>query len=245
MTHYKSALITGTSSGIGAALAIAVASPGAILHLSARDVSRLDATAAACRARGAIVHPRAMDVRDAEAMTAWIQAAAPLELVIANAGIAPGGNADAARDVFATNLNGALNAVLPAMDAMRAQPPGPDGVRGRIAVIASIAAFVMLPESPAYSASKTAVDAWTVASARSARAAGIQLTSVCPGFIRTAMTARNTAPMPGLMDPERAAAIILRGIAAGRVRLAFPWWLAAVARIVGLLPPRLLGKLLP
>jgi hypothetical protein len=59
------------------------------------------------------------------------------------------------------------------------------------------------------------------------------------------MTTGNTAAMPGLMTAERAAAIILRGIAAGRIRLAFPWWMAATARIVGLMPPRLLGKLLP
>jgi hypothetical protein len=45
--------------------------------------------------------------------------------------------------------------------------------------------------------------------------------------------------MPGLMDADRAAHIILRGVAAGRVRVAFPWWLAAVARFADLLPPRL------
>jgi hypothetical protein len=45
-------------------------------------------------------------------------------------------------------------------------------------------------------------------------------------------------------DAERAARIILRGVAAGRVRVAFPWWIALAARLVGLLPPRLLGVLL-
>jgi short-subunit dehydrogenase len=238
-------LITGASSGIGAALATTLAAPGCVLHLSARDAGRLEATAAACRAKGATVWPVAMDVRDAQAMAAWIGAAGSLDLVIANAGIAASGDPNATREIFATNLDGALNTVLPALAAMRAQPVGPDGVRGRIAVIASIAAFLALPESPAYSASKAAIDNWTVGSARGARRDGIHLTSVCPGFIRTTMTARNAAPMPGLMTAERAAAIILRGIAAGRVRLAFPWWMAATTRIVGLLPPRLLGKLLP
>ena len=69
------------------------------------------------------------------------------------------------------------------------------------------------------------------------------LTSVCPGYIRTAMTAHTRHMMPGLMDADRAAAIILRGIAAGRIRLAFPWWMAGLARFVGLLPPRLFGRL--
>jgi short-subunit dehydrogenase len=245
MVQYKSVLITGASSGIGAALAVALAAPGTTLHLCARDVSRLESTAAACRDRGATVLPRAIDVRDTAAMEAWIAGAAPLDLVVANAGVAAGGGVNETRDVFGVNLNGALNTILPAMAAMRAQPAGPDGIRGRIAVVASIVAFVAVPDSAAYCASKAAIDTWTVASARSARKAGIQLTSVCPGFIRTGMTARNTAFMPGLMDADRAAGLILRGIAAGRIRLAFPWWLAALARIVGLLPPRLLGKLVP
>jgi len=51
------------------------------------------------------------------------------------------------------------------------------------------------------------------------------------------MTARFSFPMPGLMSPERAAALILRGVAAGRVRVTFPWWMAVAARIGGLLPP--------
>jgi short-subunit dehydrogenase len=251
MRPYRSVLITGASSGIGAALAVAVSRPGTDLHLSGRDTGRLEATAARCRERGATVHARIMDVCDAAAMEAWIAEAAPIDLVVANAGISAGSGRTAGehpgqtRDIFATNLNGALNTVLPAMAAMRGQPAGPDGVRGRIAVIASIAAFVPVPDSPAYCASKAAIDAWTVASARSARKSGVQLTSVCPGYIRTAMTARNRFPMPGLMDADRAAGIILRGIEAGKIRLAFPWWMAALARLGGLLPPRLLGKLLP
>ena len=73
---------------------------------------------------------------------------------------------------------------------------------------------------------------------RRRRRRGIALTSACPGFIRTPMTAEFAFPMPGLMSAERAAEIILRGIAGGRVRVAFPWWMAVGARIGGLLPPR-------
>ena len=93
------------------------------------------------------------------------------------------------------------------------------------------------PGAPAYCASKAAVDTWTVATALSARRRGIVMTSVCPGYVRTAMTARNRFPMPGLMDADRAAGIILRGIAAGRRRVVFPWWMGALSRLAGLLPP--------
>ena len=72
-------------------------------------------------------------------------------------------------------------------------------------------------------------------------AQGIALTSVCPGYIRTAMTARNRFPMPGLMDADRAARIILRGVAAGRIRIVFPWWIGAAARVGALVPPRVVG----
>ena len=137
-----------------------------------------------------------------------------------------------------------LNTALPALDAMAAQPMDAQGVRGRIAVVASIAAFVPAQGAPSYCAAKAAADYWTVATAATARRNGIFLTSVCPGYVRTAMTAKNPFPMPGLMGADRAAGIILRGIAAKQRRIVFPWWIGVAARIIGLLPPRLSGALL-
>lgn len=245
-----SILITGASSGIGEALAHALASPASTLHLSGRDPTRLDTVAAACRARGARVEPVILDVCDASAMAAWLKGTGHLDLVVANAGISAGtGEAGVERPgqtraIFATNVDGVFNTILPAIEIMSAQPPGADSVRGRIAVIASIAALIATFAAPAYGASKAAVDRWAVASAPGLRRDGIILTSVCPGYIRTPMTARNHFRMPGLMDADRAARIILRGIAAGRVRVTFPWWMGLAARIVDLLPPGPVGGLL-
>lgn len=251
MVAYRSVLITGASSGLGRALALQCAAPGVELHLSGRDATRLEAVAAACRARGAAAQARVLDVRDAAAMEAWIAAAGQLDLVVANAGISAGtgdGRPESAaqtRVVFAANLDGVLNTVMPALAAMRMQAPGADGVRGRIGVVASIAAFVPAPGAPAYCASKAAVDVWTVAAAAAtARREGVLMTSICPGYVRTAMTARNRFLMPGLMDADRAARIMLRGLAAGRRRIVFPWWMGFAARLAGLLPPRLSGALL-
>ncbi|HEY7576048.1 MAG TPA: SDR family NAD(P)-dependent oxidoreductase, partial [Acetobacteraceae bacterium] len=242
-------LLTGASSGIGAALAQALARPGATLHVSGRDQGRLAAVAGRCRERGATIASKVLDVRHAEAMADWVQASGPLDLVVANAGISgrprDGGHeqAELTRAIFDTNLGGVLNTVLPAMAVMARQPPGEDGIRGRIAAVASIAAFIAAPDSPAYCASKAAVDGWMVATAPAARRQGLLLTSICPGFIRTAMTAGYQFPMPGLMDAERAASIILRGLAAGRMRVAFPWWMGVAARAAGLLPPPVIGVL--
>lgn len=248
--RFRSVLITGASSGLGRALALACAAPGAVLHCSGRDAARLAETARAAAARGAAVRPAVLDVRDAAAMAAWISAAGRLDLVIANAGVSAGSGGGAPespaqmRLLVETNLLGVLNTVAPALAAMRAQTPGPDGVRGRIAVIGSIAGFLPAPGAPTYCATKAAVDAWTVATAAAAARAGVAMTSVCPGFIRTPMTAGNRFAMPGLMAADRAAAIILRAVARGRRRVVFPWWLGLAARLVGALPPCLATALL-
>ncbi|HTI03417.1 MAG TPA: SDR family NAD(P)-dependent oxidoreductase [Acidisoma sp.] len=245
---FKRVLLTGASSGIGRALALALAAPGVTLHLGGRDAARLDDVAAECRSRGAAALPHAVGVTDRAAMEAWIAAAGPLDLVIANAGIS-GGTAGAmesdaqTRAIFATNLDGVLNTVLPAMAAMATQPPDARGVRGRIAVVASIAAFIPSPSAPAYCASKAAVDAWVVGAVPSARKQGIVMTSLCPGFVTSPMTAVNDFPMPGIMSAERAAGHMLRAIAAGQARAAFPIWMAAAARFAALLPVSWRGAL--
>ena len=241
MTPYNAALITGASSGIGRALALELAAPGTTLHLNGRNAARLEDTALACRAKGATVHANVLDVTDALAMQAWIAQAGPLDLVIANAGISAGTGigepetAPQARAIFAVNLDGALNTILPAMTVMHAQAAR-HGKRGTIAAIASIAAFLPTPTAPAYGASKAALYAWAYASAPAARLAGIQLAVVCPGFIRTAMTAPNKFRMPGLMDAEPAARLILTRLAAGHDRIVFPWWMGLLARTLALLP---------
>jgi NAD(P)-dependent dehydrogenase (short-subunit alcohol dehydrogenase family) len=235
-------LITGASSGLGRALAEACARPGAVLHVSGRDAARLADAAAACRAKGADVRPVVRDVRDAAAMAGWIADAGRLDLVIANAGISAGTGGDTepaaqAARIFETNLTGVLNTALPAIEAMARQAPGADGVRGRVAVIASLAAFVAAPGAPAYCASKAAVQRWAEALDASERRRGIRLHAICPGYVRTPMTARNAFPMPFLMDAEEAARRTLAGIARGRVRVAYPWPTYAMARFAGALPP--------
>jgi len=234
--------ITGASSGLGRALALAYAKPGLSLHLSGRDAGRLAEVAATARSLGATVAETVFDVTDAAAAQAWIEAAGQLDLVIANAGISIGPGAanvetpENIRALFATNIDGVFNTVLPAMTRIAAQPAGPDGLRGRIAIVGSIAGLMALPISPTYSAAKAALDTWVTASAYNARKDGIGLTLVRPGFIRTPITSRNPYAMPGLMDADVAAAKIIAGIAAGKTHITFPWWLAAFARFSKLLP---------
>ncbi len=239
--------ITGASSGLGRALAEASAAPGTTLYLSGRDSARLEQAAEACRQAGATVFPTQLDVRDAEACAGWINAMERLDLLIANAGISggTGGASEPAtqvRAVFETNLMGVLNTTLPAMARMATQAPGTGGLRGRIGVVASVVGFVAAPSAPAYSASKAAVQRWTEATDATQRRHGIRLHAICPGFIRTPMTAPNRFPMPFLISPEEAARRTLEGLKAGHRRIAYPrrtYWLF---RLLGALPQGLLAS---
>lgn len=239
--HLRRVAITGASSGIGAALALATAAPGMVLHLAGRDEARLTAVAEAARARGAAVRTALFDVRDAAAAAAWVERMEGLDLLLANAGVSGGTGGDSepaaqARQIFATNLFGVLNTALPALERMAAQPPDAQGVRGRIAVVSSLAAFLAAPAAPAYCASKAAVRAWALAMDGAESPRGVRFHAVCPGHVRTPMTAGNRFPMPFRLEAEHAAAIILRGLAAGRTEIVFPWPTAWAARAVGALP---------
>lgn len=239
MKHPRSILITGGSSGIGEALALEYAAPGVFLALTGRNGDRLEAVAAACRARGATVAARTLDVRDATALAAWlaeVDRAQPLDLAIANAGVSAGTgtfgeSARQARDILSVNLDGVVNTVQAALDLMRPRR------RGQVAVMSSLAAFRGFPGAPAYCASKAAVRVWGEALRGMLARDGIGVTVICPGYVKSRMTAKNDFPMPFLMDASRAAGVIRRGLAANRARIVFPRRLFAAVWLLALLPP--------
>jgi short-subunit dehydrogenase len=238
-------LITGASSGLGAALAFHYARPGATLSLHGRDDARLGAVAARCRAAGAETATFLGDVREHRALEAWVaarDAARPLDLVIANAGLSAGTGGGIETDeqtwrIFDTNVGGVLATVLPALVGMRARR------RGHIALMASLAGYRGMPGAPAYCASKAAVKVWGEALRGTLAADNIAVSVICPGFVATGMTEHNRFPMPFLMDADRAARIIAAGLAARKGRIAFPWPMAALAWFAAALPDALAHRL--
>jgi hypothetical protein len=239
---WSSVLVTGASSGLGRALAEACAAPGVKLHLSGRDPARLAEAAAACRARGAAVRDAVLDVTDAAAMAEWIGAAGRLDLVVANAGVSGGtaGGTEAPHQVqriFATNVTGVLNTALPGDRR--------DGRAGARAGRGARARWRWSPRSPPSSRRR----------ARRLLRVEIRGAALGGGAGRDGAPARHPAArgLPGLCPhaddgaqpvphalPDgcrgrRAAQPA--GIAAGRVRVAYPLPLYLMARLVGALPP--------
>lgn len=240
-------LITGASSGIGEALALASAARGETLFLCGRNRERLNAVAEHCRAAGSPrVRADTVDVADENAMREWIAAcnrAAPLDRVFANAGVSTGEETeDNSRRTFAINVGGTVNTVHPAVAAMR--PRG----HGQIVITASVAGYGPLKACPAYSATKACIRTWGLALRGQLAPEGIRVSVVCPGFIRSRMTAGNTCPMPFLMDADRAARIILARVDRNVGLIAFPWPMRLACWTLASLPYRLneaVNRLLP
>lgn len=239
MIEPRTILITGASSGLGTALAQTYARPGVTLFLSGRHEERLEKVAADCRARGARAERAILDVADKDAMAAWIEAADeahPLDLVIANAGISAGSHkgeeetCEQIRAVFATNVDGVLNTILPILPRMRERK------KGQVAIMSSLAGFRGFAQSPAYCASKAAERVLGEGLRLRLKPHGVQVSVICPGFVKTPMTDRNNFTMPFLMDAERAAGIIKLGLALDKGRISFPMPLALGVWLLSFMP---------
>ncbi len=251
MTYHtvpKSILITGASSGLGQGLAFHYAGPDIFLALSGRDETRLCAVSAACRAKGAIVEEAVLDTTDRDGMQSWIttiDAAHPLDLVIANAGISGGTGGvlngepmDQARRIFDVNLGGVINTIAPVMPRMVARKSG------QIALVSSLAGFRGYPSAPAYSASKGAVRFYGEALRGAMAASGVRVNVICPGFIKSRITDANDFHMPMLMSADKAAFIIANGLARNKGRIAFPLPMHLAAWFISILPDAVAQKIL-
>lgn len=234
MSQFRSVLITGASAGIGRALAIRCAGPDVALAIVGRNEAALAETAEICRSKGARVLEGVFDVRDQSATRRFVDladAGAPLDLVIANAGVSAGlepgfprERPEDARRMLDINVAAALSTVEPALDAMMTRRAG------RVALVGSIAALLPLPYSPTYAASKAAIHMLAGAMRVNYAPKGVGISLIVPGFVTTAMSQRVSGWKPFEIDATRAADIIVRGLEAGRSDIVFPraLWLGAV-----------------
>jgi len=241
-------VITGASSGIGCSLALAYAKSGVSLALFGRNPTRLSEVAAKCRERGAAVREFVADVTDEAVMCEALLAfdhENPVSLLIVSAGITSGVVLDGAPEsvrtsleVMRVNYDGALYTINPILAAMK------DRRRGQIAVIGSLAARPGLPSSPAYSASKVALETYAYALAGSLRGSGVTISVISPGYIESPMTDQIIGPKPFLLEADKAAGIIKKELARKKLIIRFPRALAWSTTLAGLLPPWILFRML-
>ena len=239
-------LITGASSGIGAALAIESARRGGRLFICGRDKARLDAVAGKCRDLGATVRADIVDVADEAATRRWLEscdAESPIDRVFANAGVSTGEETEAnVRRTFTVNVGGTANTVLPVIELFRRRG------RGQIVITASIAGYGPLKACPSYAATKSCLKTWGLSLRGALAREGIRVSVVCPGFVRSRITDKNTCHMPFFMEAEKAAAIILTRADRNTGLIAFPWPMRLASWGLSILPQRLnelVGRVLP
>jgi len=234
----KTIIITGASSGLGAALAIKYSNVANKLFLFGRSEQRLEQIATICRENGAYVTGIIADVTDAALMRQHLDDIASehgIDIVIACAGVSAGTldgpeTQAQALKIFATNINGVLNTVMPVIPHMISKRGG------NIAIVSSMAGFLGLSSAPSYSASKGAVRLFSDALRGYLKKYGINVSTIIPGYITTPMTEVNNFPMPFKIDAERAAHKIIHGIAKNKGVIAFPLLMYFFLKLLNLLP---------
>jgi NAD(P)-dependent dehydrogenase (short-subunit alcohol dehydrogenase family) len=216
-------LITGAGQGIGRQLALQLAAEGAAI--AGIDLQRETLDALAGELAGKSLATAVADVTDRPALLQAVNELAkqlgPVDILIANAGIGrPMSNLEFRAEEFEAqvrvNLLGVANsveAVLPEMLRRR---------QGHLVGISSMASYRGLPRMAPYCASKAGVNALFDSLRVELKAAGIAVTTICPAWIRTQMTANIAQRLPKLVEVEEAARLMIDAIRRRRPFYAFP-----------------------
>jgi NAD(P)-dependent dehydrogenase (short-subunit alcohol dehydrogenase family) len=236
----KVAWVVGGSSGIGAAVARELQSRGSRVAISARRVDQLDEVS------GGTMLTVAADVTDGASLTAAASRIrdelGPINLAVLSAGYwkqMTGNHWDAESfnrhvQVNLIGMSNAIAAVLPEMLARHS---------GIIAGISSVAGYRGLVGSQAYGATKAGqinlLESLRIQVARE----GVRVVTVCPGFVRTDLTADNAFPMPFMVEADTAGRTICDGLERERTEIVFPVRMAILMKAARLVPVALWSAL--
>jgi len=240
--------ITGASSGIGQALALRFYQAGYRLALVARRTEEVKSWVSAMNVGAKSYEIYSADVSDTVSVVAAGQACMASQgvpdVVIANAGISIGmdsairSDLDVMARTFATNNIGVAATFHPFISAMTQRGSG------ALVGIGSVAGIRGLPGHGAYCASKAAVIAYCESLRGELKASGVKVVTICPGYIDTPLTQKNSYAMPFLMPPEAFADQAFAAIAAGASYRVIPWQMGLVAKLLRMLPNALFDKAL-
>jgi NAD(P)-dependent dehydrogenase (short-subunit alcohol dehydrogenase family) len=229
--RWRTAWITGGSTGIGREVALQLAAQGVRVAISARSADTLKAVAA----EHPLLSAYPLDVTDAAATRATAEAIhrdfGGLDLVILNAGVwDPMGvedftSARATRSMM-VNYVGITNALEPVLQLLRAQGSG------HVALVASVAGYRGLPQGSAYAPTKAAIINLAECLKPELKGTGVRISVINPGFVETPMTSVNTFPMPFIIPASKAAMHIVAGLQRKQFEIAFPWPLVRILKFL-------------
>lgn len=234
------AVITGASSGIGWELAKVLAAEKCRVGLLARRLDRLEALAAEIRQAGGTAAIAAASVSDREQTLSAIRALreqlGPVDLLVANAGVGTSvelqpHNLDKIEETIQVNLLGVVYAIAAVLPEMVQRG------RGHLAAVSSLAAYKGLPGESSYCASKAGVNSYLEGLRIQLRPRGIAVTTICPGFVHTPMTAQDKFKrMPWVMNADEAARRIARALKRRCKVYNFPWQTTLLMKATAWLP---------
>ena len=237
---WKTAWITGASTGIGREIALQLAASGVKVAASARSAEKLASL-------GPSVLAIPLDVTDAAACRAAVAEVesklGPIDLAVLGAGTYTPvslDDLDPARfaHMMDTNYMGVVNCVAALAPGMMARGSG------HLSWIASVAGYVGLPKAAAYGPTKAALINLAESLAPEMGVKGVSVSVINPGFVETPLTAQNDFPMPFLMKADEAARRTIQGLAAGRFEIAYPRRFVAILKTLRLLPYPLFFRLI-
>lgn len=244
----KSVIITGASSGIGAALAHEFANRGYNIALCARRVEKLEALQQALTQKNSNLQiiTAALDVNALDTVPNVLNdiksRLGNIDIVIANAGITGvrrtgSGDLSVDKSIMQTNLFGAIATIDAAVAIFRKQG------FGHIVGMSSFSAFRGIPGSAAYSASKAALTNYLQAVGTELyRKKDIKVTAIHPGFIRTEID-DNIDKFPFVIDADKAANTMVNAIEKGKTDIVVPSWPWAILRkVIPKLPESIIAK---
>jgi short-subunit dehydrogenase len=244
----KLVFITGASSGIGQALALAYYQAGYSLALVARRTEEIKSWSSRHNISLNRYEIYSANVSNIDSIVAAGKACIDQQglpdVVIANAGISVGVDSAMREDLdqlaltFATNNIGLAATFHPFIGGMRLRKSG------KLVGIASVAGIRGMPGHGAYCGSKAAVINYCESLRGELRGTGVQVVTICPGYVKTPMTEQNSYPMPFLMEVDDFAKQSFAKIKAGSSYSVIPWQMGVVAKLLRLMPNALFDKAL-
>lgn len=236
--------VTGASSGIGQALAVALAKRGNTVVASGRSEARLAETRALCPEHILCLPFNVASQQANQEAARWIEhEVGGLDIAVLNAGTCEyidvrAFSADVVRHVMETNylsLAYGVEAILPLLRK---------ATRPYLVGMSSTVAYMGLPRAEAYGSSKAAIRHFLQALRVDLTREGIAVSIICPGFVKTPLTDKNDFPMPFRISSEKAAACIVRGMRKRKHEIAFPRRFVFLISAIAALPSRLRNRIL-